>query len=171
MASPTRHPHLVTGEAAWQAVATALRAGPPAAEPDDNLLSAWIEGRLDEQESAPVESWIARDPAAATLRLQALREALAAEPPEVSHRLQLRLRAMAPLPRGSSAGGRRLPRLGRVGAQFSAMAAALTLAVFGAYGGYELGLNGMRAVDRAQLLIAEEARAGFGLLADDLFLD
>jgi anti-sigma factor RsiW len=33
-------------------------------EPDFGLLAAWLDGRLDEAEAAPVEAWLARDPEA-----------------------------------------------------------------------------------------------------------
>ena len=82
----------------------------------------------------------------------------------------LRLRGIGPQ-RRQTTGWRLGGRLGGRLSEMAAMAAALMLAVVGAYGGYELGQNGMLAIERSESLIAEAALADFGMPADDLFLD
>lgn len=151
---------------AWLAVAGALRQSSAPPEPDASLLAAWLEGRLDEAEAAPVESWIAREPLVASERLEALRASLAAEPEKTPPRLLLRLRAMAPVRRSITISNRRvwqsLP-------QAAGLAAAVMLGVFGAYGGYSLGISGALAVEQAESLVAHEALAELVDLDDDLF--
>lgn len=172
MTSPERPTTSGDGSAAWLAVAAALRETPAPPEPEANLLAAWLEGRLDEAEAAPVETWIAREPAVAAERIALLREALAAESPTAEfpaapQRLLLRLRALGPRQRPSA----RPAPLHRLLPQAAGMAAAMLLAVFGAYGGYEMGLRGALAAERAEMLIAETALADLAIPADDFFLD
>jgi len=160
------------GAAAWLAVAAALREAPRPAEPDANLLAAWLEGRLDEAEAAAVETWIAQAPTAAAERLAVLREALTAEPPAAPQRLLLRLRALGPQHLGPRQRSSARPApLRRLLPQAAGMAAALLLAVSGAYGGYEMGLRGALAAERAETLIAETALADLAVPADDFLLD
>lgn len=167
MTSPERPARPDQGAAAWLAVAAALRQGPRPAAPDANLLAAWLEGRLDEAEAAPVETWIAQEPATAAERLAELRATLAAEAPAAPQRLLLRLRAQGPQPRPAA----RPAPLRRLLPQAAGMAAALLLAVSGAYGGYEMGLRGALAAERAETLIAETALADLAVPADDFLLD
>lgn len=167
MTSPERPTGPDQGAAAWLAVAAALRNGPRPAEPDANLLAAWLEGRLDEAQAAAVETWIAQEPAAAAERLAVLREVLAAEHPAAPQRLLLRLRALGPQPRPSA----RPAPLRRLLPQAAGMAAALLLAVFGTYGGYEMGLRGALAAERAEMLIAETALADLAVPSDGFFFD
>src|SRR5690625_5113072 len=87
----------VAGEkAAWLAVAEALRRQKAAREPDLLLLAAWIEGRLDEASAAPVERWIAQDPAQARHQIAALRDSLEQQPVVPPRRLLRRLTLMMP---------------------------------------------------------------------------
>jgi len=156
-------------KAAWLAVAEALRRDESAGEPDPLLLAAWIEGRLDETEAAPVERWIATDPAGAASRIAILRSSLAEEPPAVPQSLLMRLRAMAPSKSHAPAAGilifwYRLP-------QALAFAAAVTLGVFGAYGGYELGMTTTRVQEQVEVAALESPVGGFYLTQEDFFFE
>lgn len=154
--------------AAWAAVAYALRQNRPISEPDANLLAAWLEGRLEENEAAPVESWIAACPVEAGARLAVLREALAEAPPSVPQKLLLRLRALRPQRRHThgpmQSFWRRMPQL-------AAVAATLALGLFGAYGSYEMGLRGgLPAVEQEQQY-AQASLPEFLPPEDEFFFD
>ena len=169
MSSAHRPDSFMNEKAAWLSVAEALRRGEAQGEPDSLLLAAWLEGRLDEAEAAPVERWIAQDPGSATARIATLRESLGEEPAAVPNRLLLRLRAMAPRRSGPTAAPvlvfwRRLP-------QAAALAAAVTLGVFGAYGGYEMGMTAALAQEQSEAAVLQDALGDFDLAQDDFFFE
>ncbi|HLS69209.1 MAG TPA: hypothetical protein VK035_07690 [Kiloniellales bacterium] len=156
-------------KAAWLAVAAALRRDETVAEPDALLLAAWLDGRLEEAEAAPLERWIAQDPAGAAARIATLRDSLAAEPPAVTNRFLLRLRAMTPQRSPATAPAlflfwRRLP-------QAAALAAALCLGAFGAYGGYEMGMTAGLAQERSQAAVLQAALSDFDLTQEEFFFE
>ncbi len=157
-------------KAAWLAVADALRRSDEQSEPDALLLAEWLEGRLDEAEAAPIEKWIARDPKAAHARIVDLRASLAEEAPTVPARLLLRLRAIAP--RRASFGSSNVVRLWRRLPEVAALAAAIALGTFGAYGGYEMGMKAALAHEQSQSASLQVDPADdFILPQEDFFFD
>ncbi|WP_366553074.1 hypothetical protein [Aquibaculum sediminis] len=154
--------------AAWSAVAQALRHSRPISEPDANLLAAWLEGRLEESEVAPVESWIAANPLEASTRLAELRESLAEAPPNVPQKLLLRLRALRPQRKQTQqpmqSFWRRMP-------QVAAVAATLALGLFGAYGSYEMGLRGSLPALEQERQFAQASLPEFLPPEDEFFFD
>lgn len=129
----------------WQTVGAALRRQHPLpTQPDPMLLSAWLDGRLNEAQSASVEAWIMQDPDA-PLVVAAARSALAAPAP-ASQRSILRARALV-APRRAGVG---LPAVRRL----AAMAASLVFAVAAAFGGFELGRSTSAAVAQTEQAVS-----------------
>jgi|SRR5690625_462804 len=173
MSNPDLPKDFMNQKAAWLAVAEELRRREAVSEPDALLLAAWLEGRLDETEAAPVERWIAHDPATASMRLSVLRESLGEASVTVPGALSLRLRAMAPR-RGGAAGPTLAPvvRLWRRLPQAAAVAAALSLGLFGAYSGYEMGMKASLAHEQTEAaLLRTTLLSDFDLTQEDFFFE
>ena len=132
----------------YRAAALASAAPPGAPEPDPGLLAAYVEGRLDEDAAAPVEAWLARDPAALAV-VAPLAAEPAAAPLELIRRARTLVGAGAPLPRPTW----------RHAAAWMSIAASLLLV------GYTGFLAGHDALDRGEaiaLLVGGELIFGPG---------
>jgi hypothetical protein len=121
----------------YRAAALASAAAPPgpAAEPEPGLLAAYVEGRLDEDAAAPVEAWLARDPAALAVVAPV---ALATDPAPLA--LIRRARALV------GAGAPPVPASWRRAAAWMSIAASLLLV------GYTGFLAGHDALDHGEAI-------------------
>lgn len=142
----------------------AVAGAEPAAAPDDETLAAWLDGRLDLADSAPVERWLADDPAALAFVMEFRTDPSGAAMPAPSRHAVARAQALVPARRA----GEPSRSAGLFARLFSPVAgAALAAMLVAAVGGFELGAATFTDIDAVDDEVAAEIWPAENVSLDD----
>jgi anti-sigma factor RsiW len=145
-------------------------AGAPAA-PDALTLAAYLDGSLDETSAEAVETWMAVAPEGLA-DIQAIREILAAPPPDAPDHVIVRAQAIVrarPVPARAEAGWLRGILAGSAGLLGPAVwAGAVAAVLLASVSGFELGRVGIEHLASLDATVAEDVRLVMGRTTQDL---